>query len=49
MLAKASKGFLYPKSVQTLFAGAIPRTISFGIGGFIFFGVYERALALLES
>jgi solute carrier family 25 S-adenosylmethionine transporter 26 len=32
--------------VRRLYAGILPRTLSIGIGGFIFFGAYEKTKSL---
>ena len=35
--------------LRCLFAGAVPRVMWISIGGFVFFGVYEKALAHLKE
>lgn len=61
MLGKDSQGRVYVSALDTfqriyreegprkLFAGVGPRTAWIGIGGFVFFGVYEQASALIRS
>lgn len=61
MLGKDSQGKVYKTASDTfkriyheegprkLFAGVGPRTAWIGIGGFVFFGVYEQASVLIRS
>ena len=61
MLGKDANGKIYDgawstgrrivteEGARTLFAGIGPRTMWIGIGGFVFFGMYENTVSVIEQ